>query len=77
MNIVNLCQDVYKKTLAYELEKVKINEDGSTTHLHSDKFLAEHPERKNSPEFTDEEETEQIKFLAALAQIGLRRNKED
>ena len=47
--MIEMMNEVYKKTLAYELEKVKINEDGSTTHLHSDKFLDEHPERRESP----------------------------
>lgn len=51
--------EIYKKTFAYELERIKINEDGSTTHLHSDRFLDEHPERRNSPEFTEEEEKDQ------------------
>ena len=41
--MVELMNEVYKKTLAYELEKDKINEYGTTTHIHSDKFLDEHP----------------------------------
>ena len=61
--MVELMNEVYKKTLAYELEKVKINEYGSTTHIHSDKFLDEQPERRESPEFTEKEEKEQAKFL--------------
>lgn len=65
--MIELMNDVYKKTLAYELEKVKINEDGSTAHLHSDKFLDEHPERRESPEFTEEEEKKQAKFLFRLS----------
>jgi hypothetical protein len=54
--------EIYKKTFAYELERIRINEDGSTTHLHSDRFLDEHPERRNSPEFTEEEEKDQGSF---------------
>lgn len=61
--MVELMNEVYKKTLAYELEKVKINEDGSTIHIHSDKFLDEHPERRESSEFTEEEEKTQAKFI--------------
>ena len=61
--MVELMNEVYKKTLAYELEKVKINEDGSTIHIHSDKFLDEQSERRESPEFTEKEEKEQAKFL--------------
>lgn len=65
--MIEMMNEVYKKTLAYELEKVKINEDGSTTHLHSDKFLDEHPERRESPEFTEEEEKGQAKVLFRLS----------
>ena len=36
--------NIYKKTIAYDLEKVVINEDGRTSHLHSDSFLDKHPE---------------------------------
>ena len=67
--MVELMNEVYKKTLAYELEKVKINEDGSTTHIHSDKFLDEQPERRESPEFTEKEEKEQAKFLFRLSKV--------
>ena len=65
---IKLMGEVYKKTLAYELEKVKINDDGSTTHLHSDRFLDEHPERRKSPEFTEEEEKDQFRFISVLIQ---------
>lgn len=65
--MLEMMDEVYKKTLAYELEKVRINEDGSTTHLHSDKFLDEHPERRESPEFTEEEEKGQAKILFRLS----------
>lgn len=65
---IELMGEVYKKTLAYELEKVKINDDGSTTHLHSDRFLDEHPERRKSPEFTEEEEKDQFRFISVLIQ---------
>ena len=65
---IELMGEVYKKTLAYELEKVKINDDGSTTHLHSDRFLDEHPERRKSQEFTEEEEKDQFRFISVLIQ---------
>lgn len=65
--MLEMMNEVYKKTLAYELEKVRINEDGSTTHLHSDKFLDEHPDRRESPEFTEEEEKGQAKILFRLS----------
>jgi len=72
-DILKLAQAVYQKTLGYELETLKINEDGSTTHLHSDKFLNEHPERKNSPEFSEEEEKKQVRLVATWAKY-LREN---
>lgn len=66
-NIENIATEIYKKTLGYELDKLKVNDDSTTTHIHSDRFLDEHPERKDNPEFTDEEEIEQIKFIAEIA----------
>lgn len=65
--MANLILEIYKKTIAYELDSISINEDGTTTHRHSDKFLDEHPERKESPEFTEEEEKEQIEFIGNVA----------
>jgi hypothetical protein len=58
-----LLHEVYKKTFAYEFEKVIVNEDGTTTYLHSDSFLDGHPERRNSPEMTEEELKEQREFI--------------
>ena len=55
--------EIYKKTIGYSLEKVIINDDGTTTHLHSDEFLENHPERVSSPEFTEEEENEEVRFM--------------
>ena len=61
--------DIYKKSMAYELETVTVNDDGTTTHLHSDAFLDQHPERRDSPEYTEAEEIEQIEFLAKIAKV--------
>ena len=60
-------ENIYKKTVAYDLEKVVINEDGTTTHLHSDSFLDKHPARRESSQFTEEEEFKQANFMAAMA----------
>lgn len=65
--IIKLAWEIYKKTLAYELDSLQVNDDGTTTHMHSDKFLDEHPERSDSPEFTDEEEKEQAELIATMA----------
>ena len=65
--LLQLCKNIYKKTLGYSLDSMVINEDGTTSHLHSDEFLDEHPERKDTPEFTKEEEAEQHQFLYNLA----------
>lgn len=62
-----LLKRVYQKTLGYELESIIVNQDDSTTHLHSDKFLDEHPERSDTPEFTDNEEREQVELISTLA----------
>lgn len=63
----NIIHKILEKTFAYSLETVKLNPDGTISHLHSAEFLEKHPERKNSPEFTEEEELEQIKFINELA----------
>ena len=49
------------------VSKVVINEDGTTSHLHSDSFLDKHPERRETPQFTEEEELEQSNFMVAMA----------
>ena len=61
--------NIYKKTIAYDLEKVVINEDDTTSNLHSDSFLDKHPERRESPQFTEEEEIEQANFMVTMAKI--------
>jgi hypothetical protein len=60
---IEILHEIYKNTLAYELESISVNEDGITTHLHSDRFLDEHPERMSSPEFTEDEEKKQAEFF--------------
>lgn len=67
MEKMNIAFNIYKKTLAYELERIQINDDGTTTHFHSDIFLDEHPERRSNPEFTEEEELQVYKFIAEMA----------
>ena len=65
----NLVKEVIKKTLFWDLDSLVPQEDGTYKHIHSSRFLAEHPERKNSPEFTEEEELEVAKFLAAAVKL--------
>ena len=72
-DIIQLCGIIYKNTLGYSLEKIKINDDGTTTHLHSDEFLDEHPERRDNPEFTKEEELEAAEYLAKLAEADYKQ----
>ena len=61
-----ILENIYKKTIAYDLEKVVINDGGTTSHLHSDSFLDKHPVRRESPQFTEEEEIEQANFMVAM-----------
>ena len=61
--------NIYKKTIAYDLEKVVINEDGTTSHLHSDSFLDKHTERRETPQLTEEEQIEQANFMVVMAKI--------
>lgn len=67
--IIELCHNIYKKTFSYELDSLKVNDDGTVTHLHSDRFLDEHPERRDNPEYTEEEERKQGEFIADLAKV--------
>lgn len=71
--LLQVCENIYKQTLGYSLEKIKINEDGTTTHLHSDEFLGEHPERRKTPEFTKSEELEQIRLVAKLVKADYEK----
>lgn len=64
--VIEFAKSIYKKTLAYELDSYKVNEDGSATHLHSDKFMDEHPER-TSAEYTEEEELAALEYIASMA----------
>lgn len=64
---MKLAWEIYKKTLGYELDSLQVNDDGTTTHLHSDRFLDETQERMDSPEFTDEEEKKQAELIATMA----------
>lgn len=66
-DFLSIVKNVYKQTFGYELDKLKVNDDGTTTHIHSDRFLDEHPERKDNPEFTNEEELEMAKFIEKIA----------
>ena len=63
----SLVKKVMEKTIFYDLESFIPQEDGTVKHFHSDRFLDEHPERKDTPNFTEEEEQEQIDFLAKIA----------
>lgn len=58
-----LVHEIYKQTLVYSLSKYKPNPDGSFTHVHSDKFIDKHPERKDNPEYTEEEEKAEMQYL--------------
>lgn len=37
---------VYRKTIAYELMNCKVNEDGTCTWYHSDRYMEENPNSK-------------------------------
>lgn len=63
---LELIHDIYKKTFGYFLDRIVINDDGTTSHIHSDEFLEKHPERVLSPEFTKEEEIEEAKFIYGM-----------
>lgn len=53
---------VYKKTLGYQLERYEVTESGFK-HYHSDEFLDEHPERRETPEYTKDEELEVLDYI--------------
>ena len=64
-----LAHEIYKKTLAYSLSKYEPNPDGSFTHVHSDEFIDKHPERKDNPEYTEEEEEMEMQYLHDVARF--------
>lgn len=43
----DVVKEVYKQLLTYDLCGVKVNEDGTTTCFHSDRYMDEHPECKS------------------------------
>ena len=61
--MMEMMANIYKNTAAYDIEKVVINEDGTTSHLHSDSFLDKQQDRSETPQFTEEEEIEQVNFM--------------
>jgi len=65
----DLIHEIYKKTFGYSLDRIVINDDGTTSHIHSDEFLEKHPERASSPEFTEEEEIDEAKLMYDLAKL--------
>lgn len=71
--LLQLCDTIYKKTLGYSLDRIVLNENGTTSHIHSDEFLDEHPERRNNPEFTEEEELEAAKYLEKLVEADYKQ----
>jgi len=64
--VLKMAKALYKKTLGYQLDKVEITENG-VKHYHSDEFLDNHPERRQNPEFTKEEEMEAMNWVAQMA----------
>lgn len=43
----DIVREFYKKLLSYDICGAKVNEDGSTVWLHSDRYMDEHPECKS------------------------------
>ena len=54
---------VIKETVFYDIESFVPQEDGTIKHLHSNRFLDGHHERRDDPEFTEEEEQIVINLL--------------
>lgn len=68
-NELKIAHEIYKATLAYSLSKYEPNPDGSFTHVHSDEFLDKHPERKDNPEYTEEEEKAEMQYVYDVARF--------
>ena len=64
--VLKIAKAIYKKTLGYQLDKVEVTENG-VKHYHSDEFLDNHPERRQNPEYTEEEELEALNWVAQMA----------
>ena len=63
---MNIAHEIFKNTLAYELIGLRINEDGTTTPLHSSLYMDMHPELDTdeySMEEFNQELEDNIKFM--------------
>lgn len=66
--MLDICEDLFKCTLAYRMDYWSI--EGK--HMHSHEFLDKHPERKDTPEFTPNEEKEHWEKVGKFAkEIGI------
>ena len=61
-NMLEMVKAIYKKTLGYQLERYEVTGSG-VKHYHSDAFLDEHPERRETPEYTEDEELEALDYI--------------
>ena len=74
-NEFRLVHEIYKQTLAYSLSKYEPKPDGSFAHVHSDKFIDKHPERKNNPEYTEDEEKAEMQYLYDVVRFLYAKKK--
>jgi hypothetical protein len=69
METNNIILNVVKQLLVYNIDSTIINEDNTVTHVHSDEFLDNHPDRRKTPEYTEKEELELIKYINDINKI--------
>lgn len=69
METNNIVLKVVKQLLVYSIDSTIINEDNTITHFNSDEFLDNHPDRRKTPEFTEKEELELIKYINDISKL--------
>ena len=68
METNNIVLKVVKQLLAYSIDSTIIN-DNTVTHFHSDEFLDNHVDRRKTPEYTEKEKLELMKYINGIRKI--------
>ncbi len=69
METNNIVLKVVKQLLAYSIDSTIINDDNTVTHFHSDEFLDNHVDRRKTPEYTEKEKLELMKYINGIRKI--------
>ena len=71
--IDEIWRELYKKTLYYGIDGIRINEDGTCTRIRSDAYMEKHPEaERETDEIFSEEE---IKYMNSIVKQLNKKEK--